>query len=255
MQSEVSNLNLPARFEDLPPQERLRVIKAGSAMTHLVFRHAVPILISPPPGRFGVVTNGSGFLLRIKDATFLGTAWHVVQRWIERTGEGEALVFQIGKVSLNPNDRIAWKDEENDVVLFRVSLPEARQIGISVCEPVPKWPPPHPRVGAYVLTSGFPGKARAHPAADQVEFGALSTMLQVTAAGDRYVVCQFHREHWIGDGRDIPPPGSDLGGISGGPALLVQNLVYPLVGVLSEFSTTFELLYIKTLSHAPEDLT
>jgi len=39
--------------------------------------------------------------------------------------------------------------------------------------------------------------------------------------------------------------------MSGGPALLVKNLAYPLVGLISEFSRDFELLYIKTLSHVP----
>jgi hypothetical protein len=169
------------------------------------------------------------------------------------TAAGETLLFQAGGLALNPSERLAWKDDVNDIAFLRVLPGEAERVGISVCEPIEGWPPPHPAVGSYVLVSGFPGVERFHIAPDEVEFGAFSTLLQVTAVHERYVVCQFNRENWISEGRRIPPPGTVLGGMSGGPMLLDQNVAYPLAGLVSEFSASFELLYLKTLSHVPAD--
>jgi len=77
-------------------------------------------------------------------------------------------------------------------------------------------------------------------------------LLQVTAVGSDYAVCQFFRENWISfDEHGVPPPGTELGGISGGPVVQLRNLDYPLVGVVSEFSTDFELLHFKLLADVP----
>lgn len=242
---------LPERFEDLEPAERLKVLKAGSAMTRFVFSRAAAVLLSTPVGNGSYLRSGSGFVLRLANNDYLGTAWHVVQEWHDATKAGNRIVFQTGHLALNPNDRLAWKDEQNDIAFLRLLPGEAQRVGIQRCEPLVGWPPPHPKVGSYLLMSGYPGVERLRPADDEFDFGAFSTLLQVTASRDNYVVCQFQREHWVSEGRSVPPPGTDLGGMSGGPALLVKNLAYPLVGLISEFSRDFELLYIKTLSHVP----
>ncbi len=245
---------LPERFEDLEPAERLKVLKAGSAMTHFVFARAATVLLSAPVGKSGYVRSGSGFTLRLADNDYLGTAWHVVKEWHDATKAGNRIVFQTGALALNPNDRLAWKDEKNDIAFLRLLPGEAQRIGIEPCEPLVGWPPPHPKAGSYLLLSGYPGVERIRPANDEFDFGAFSTLLQVTVSHDSYVVCQFQREHWISEGRSIPQAGTDLGGMSGGPALLVKNLAYPLVGLISEFSVGYELLYVKTLSHVPSSL-
>jgi hypothetical protein len=245
---------LPERFEDLEPAERLRVLTAGSAMTHFVFARTAAVLLSAPIGQTRFVRSGSGFVLRLPDHDYLGTAWHVVKEWYDATKTGDRIVFQIGRVALNPDERLAWKDERNDIAFLRLSSGEAHQIGIQPCEPLFGWPPPHAEAGSYLLLSGYPGIERVRPADDEFDFGAFSTLLQVTASRENYVVCQFQREHWISEGRDIPPPGTNLGGMSGGPALLVNNLAYPLIGLISEFSAGYELLYVKTLSHVPSSL-
>jgi len=36
------------------------------------------------------------------------------------------------------------------------------------------------------------------------------------------------------DGGPLPPPGTDMGGLSGGPVLLVDALNCPLVGVVTD---------------------
>jgi hypothetical protein len=43
----------------------------------------------------------------------------------------------------------------------------------------------------------------------------------MTVVNHRQIICRFCREDWIEvDGMNLPPPGLDLGGMSGGPILL-----------------------------------
>lgn len=56
----------------------------------------------------------------------------------------------------------------------------------------------------------------------------------------------FEREHWVHrPDRPEPPQGAEWGGVSGGPlfALFETHVVYyQLVGVISEYSNTLEML-------------
>jgi hypothetical protein len=45
----------------------------------------------------------------------------------------------------------------------------------------------------------------------------------------------------------VPDADMDMGGLSGGPMLLVGGITYPLVGVISEYHVSYELLRIATL--------
>ncbi len=244
---------LPEDFAAVSDEEQRQILDAGLLMTQMAFRHAAAVIVSPPPSLGGNVKNGSGFVLELAGRQYFGTAWHVVEEWLDRTNAGEAVVFQVRDAVLNPSKSVVWKDKQNDIVFLQLSEEDIEQIDISRCDPIRGWPPPHPEEGSYVLLSGFPAVVRQQPNAERVEFNALSTMLQVTAVADRRLVCQFSRENWVSyNPQGIPPQGTELGGMSGGPVFAVGNLAYPLVGLVSEFSTDYELLYIKTLSHLPE---
>ena len=140
------------------------------------------------------------------------------------------------------------------IVFLAITAEQLNGIDISVYEPLTGWPPPHPKKGSYVLVVGFPAILREQPRQDRLDFNSLSAMLQITAVAERHIVCQFERAHWVSyNPNGVPSPGTDLGGMSGGPVFSVGNLAFPLVGLVSEFSRDFELLYIKTLSHVPSE--
>src|SRR5579864_4614260 len=149
------------------------------------------VLLSTPPGRSGYIRSGSAFVLRLPDHDYLGTAWHVVKEWHDATKSGNRIVFQVGALALSPNERLAWKDQQNDIAFLRLFPGEAQHIGIEPCVPLFGWPPPHAEVGSYLLLSGYPGIERLRLAVDESDFGAFSTLLQVTASHEKYVVCQF----------------------------------------------------------------
>jgi hypothetical protein len=248
----VPSETLPENFDDLPLVEQRRILTSGYEMTQLAYRHSTAILIAPPASVGGEISHGSGFVLHLNGNFYLGTAWHVVEPWLRRVEQGENLKCQVSEAILAPVDRIAWKDEANDIVFLRLTAEEARQINVSVCEPVVRWPPQHPTVGSYVLVAGYPKTIRNQPGPREVDFSCLSVLLEVTAVGERHMICQFHRERYVNFGPNgIPPAGTFLGGISGGPVLGVRNLSYPVIGLVSEFSHDYELLYVKTLSHLP----
>ena len=242
---------LPSSFHELPPEEQRRVLRAGHHMTQLAYRHAAAVIVGPPPSIGGPINNGSGFVVAVGGRHFLGTAWHVVVAWLHRREAGERVLFQVRDAELNPTLETMWRDEANDVALIPISEVQAAQIGVSVCDPIRGWPPPHPVQGRYVLLSGFPGVVRQQEG-KRVFLNAMSTLMQVTSVGHSHLVCQLEREHLVSFNENgIPPHGTDWGGMSGGPVFLVDDLVYPLVGMISEFSTDLELLRIATLSHVP----
>ena len=53
------------------------------------------------------------------------------------------------------------------------------------------------------------------------------------------------------DGKPLPEPGTDMGGISGGPVLLVDTLSYRVVGVVTDLCemtfAEFEIIQFATL--------
>lgn len=246
---------LPEDFAALPHPEQRRILDAGLLMTQMAYRHAGAVIIGLPPSRNPVLSNGSCFILKLRGCYYLGTAWHVVASYLKRRSGGEPVLFEVRDASLHPERSVVWKDEENDIVFLSLSHAELQRIGLSICEPLMGWPPPHPQAKSYVLVSGFPAVIRERVTRERVDFHALSTLLQVTTVGERHIVCQFEREHWITyNHRGVPPRGTELSGMSGGPVFLVGNLAYPLVAMVSGFSANFELLYIKTLSHLPDVL-
>jgi hypothetical protein len=218
-------------------------------MTQLAYGYTAAVIVGPQPSIGGAINNGSGFVVALGGQYFFGTAWHVVNSWLQRMESGEKVLFQVRDAELSPALETMWRDESNDLALIPISEAQVGKVGVLVCDPIRGWPPPHPMPGRYVLLSGFPGVKRQQEDT-RVFLNAMSTLMQVTTVGNNYLVCQVEREHLVAfDENGIPPHGTDWGGMSGGPVFLVDNLVYPLVGVISEFNTDLELVRIATLSH------
>ena len=247
--------DLPEHFATLDPSEQARVLEASDGLCRFVYGRTTSILVAAEPGPNADLKNGSGFVLSLNGRYYLGTAWHVVEAWEERRASGEDVQFQVGSAVLEPDSGRIWSHREDDIAFIPLTTGHLQKIDAAPIEPIRGWPPPVVQRGDYVVMSGFPGYLRDERQVDEVDLHAVSTLLQVKEVGPGYIACQFEREHWISSNwAKVPEPGTDLGGMSGGPALLVQNLAYPLVGLVSEFSANFEILYIRTLSHLPDSL-
>jgi hypothetical protein len=240
------------RFEELPESEQRAITAAGQHMTRLAYEYATVILIGASPEDDGHVNHGSGFLVRLGARLFLGTAAHVLAQYEKRLSQGEDVVFEAGQVAIDPKSRIRWRDDARDVVFLEVTSAEAARMGVWGQEPGSQWPPAQPAIGSYVVLSGYPAETRKRLSATGFEFPAFSVMLQVSSASEGRIVCQFTRENWISFGhQDIPAPGTNFGGMSGAPVLAIYPLSYPLIGLVTQFHSSFELLYISTFEDLP----
>jgi len=241
------------RFNELPAGEQSRYRTVAQQMVGLARDLAVPIIFAPPPKTGGEINGATGTVLELKGKYFVVTASHVLEGYEKRLQSEEGLNFQVGHLPpFDPLPRIAWRDPARDTLLLNLSADEARQVGSCIASTSMGWPPPTPEVGQLVLIAGYPKVLRAVEVQGKVKSGPMSAMFRVTETGDGYFICQIEQEELISfsEGLPIPDACMDLGGLSGGPALLVQKLAYPLVGVVSQYLGSFQLLRIATLENA-----
>lgn len=224
-------------FQELPAEARARYIEISQQMARFARDHAVPIFFAPPLSIGGKINGACGCVLRLGSGIFVATASHVVAGYEERIQAGEVLNWQVGNLPpFDPLPRVAWRDSEKDVVLMRISEDDARSIGPCTISSPPNWPPVVPQEGQMVLVAGYPrGLREENPLSGWIGAGPYSAVFRVTTVGPGYCKCLIERKDLISfDGGPLPEPDADMGGLSGGPVLLVGALSYPLVGIITD---------------------
>jgi hypothetical protein len=175
-------------------------------------------------------------------------AWYEAEK-----ASGARAIWQVGNTIFDPAGRVIWRDDRRDLVFLQISPTEARECGYSDDESEPDWAGTGVAVGDFVAISGYPAYLREHPTGTSIEFNALSAVFRVTTVGVGYAMCQWQREYLVAfQEPGVPSPGVDLGGMSGGPALHLARPGNPVIGVISEFHRTFELLRISTFDGVAE---
>jgi hypothetical protein len=224
-------------FQELPSEARARYIAISQQMARFARDHAVPIFFAPPLSIGGKINGACGCVLQLGSGTFVITASHVLAGYEERIQSGEVLNWQVGNLPpFDPLSRVAWRDGEKDIVLMRISENEARSIGPCTISSPPEWPPLVPQEGQMVLVAGYPrGLREENPSSGWIGAGPYSAVFRVTSVGAGYCKCLIERKDLISfDGGPLPEPDADMGGLSGGPVLLVGAISYPLVGIITD---------------------
>jgi hypothetical protein len=241
-------------FQELPAEAQARYIAISQRMAGFARDHAVPIIFAPPLSIGGKINGASGCVVRLGIYASLVTASHVLDGYEERVQAGERLNWQAGSLPpFDPIPRIVWRDRERDIVLLRLTENEALSIGPCVISAPPTWPPSAPQEGQLVLVAGYPKALREeNPSSGWIGAGPYSAVFKVTVVGEGYCKCVIERRNLISfDGKPLPKPGTDMGGISGGPVLLADTLSYPLVGVVTDRCemtfAEFEIIQFATL--------
>jgi len=242
------------QFRELSAENQARYLTINRQMAGFARDHTVPIIFAPPLSIGGKVNGASGCVVRIGADTLLFTASHVLGGYEERLNAGERLNWQVGNLlPFDPIPRIAWRDRERDVVALRITDNEGQSIGPCIISAPAKWPPPVPQEGQLVLVGGYPKALREeNPSSRWIEAGPYSAVFRVTTVGEGYCKCLIERKDLISfDGKPLPEPGTDMGGISGGPVLLVDTLSYRVVGVVTDRCemtfAEFEIIQFATL--------
>jgi hypothetical protein len=233
----MSELGGAQQFQQLSSDDQARYIAINRQMARFARDHAVPIIFAPPRSRGGKVNGASGCVLQLGSGAFIITAAHVLEGYEKRVQTGEVLNWQVGDLPpFDPVPRIAWRNRDMDIVLLRISGDESRGIGPCIISSPEKWPPVMPREGQLVLVGGYPKALREEDASlGSIGAGPYSAVFRVTVAGNGCCKCMIERKDLISfGGGPLPPPGTDMGGLSGGPVLLVDKMGYPLVGVVTD---------------------
>lgn len=163
------------------------------------------------------------FFLDCGGGCFAVTAAHVYEGYLSAKGAHARLVCQVGDVPIDPAAALIDWDLDMDIATFRFSAARVREAGKVVmtgCQP--SWPPYPPQVDRGVVFAGFPGVERQRVARRAISWGIYTAGTVASSVSERDVSCAFERDNWIDVmGTGLPPEGYDMGGISGGPMLMI----------------------------------
>ena len=239
-------------FSDLSKQEKDRIDAAARALQNMAWSYVIPLRIITVKDNAEVAFNSAtGFVMRLNGHLYVGTAWHVVQTFMARRREGEDVLLLARDTPLEPL-QVAFIDEPNDIVFLRLPDDCLANLQAEAYDPGPRWPPRVVTTDDVVLLCGLPAYIRGEPDSGEILFGDFSICQPVSSVGAGYFVLQMERENWENLGR-VPMPGADvfLGGLSGAPVFVMDDLSYPLVGVVSQIGDTLPLLYVRTFNALP----
>jgi hypothetical protein len=240
--------------------EKLKLVQ--SQLNRYAQQHALAVIIGPPPSVGGDVNTASACVIDLSNTVYVLTAAHVYTEYKSRVERNALVRWQImfpaaddgglaRSVAFDPRERLRSIDIANDIVALELTSDEAAIAGACVCSMPLGWPPPRPEPGALATASGYPALYRDRLGHKRFEFKALSFLLEVTTSGEFHVTMQWNRDEIVRlSGPPVPEPGVNLGGLSGGPVFLVSDLSYPIVGIVTDFHSSYEIVRISHLGAA-----
>jgi hypothetical protein len=162
------------------------------------------------------------------------------------------LTFQVGNLRLlEVEKRLNWYNPNSDVAFLSLN-PHEQSLIPAVTWVASSWPPPFPNQGDYVGFIGYAADYRRNLGPGRVELNPVGGLMPVTSASPGGLKCVLPRETLIAImGSEVPPAGTDLGGMSGGPVFRVRPGPLELVGVITEFGENFDVFWMASLAHAP----
>jgi len=102
----------------------------------------------------------------------------------------------------------------------------------------------------FVAFAGLPVDYRINEGVE-ITFAIVGGILRVIGASGSSFKCHMSRDTIIKTrGPHVPPPGTKLGGMSGGPVFRLVDGSLELCGVITDFGTTFEVFMMAPLGLA-----
>jgi hypothetical protein len=180
------------------------------------------------------------------------TCTHVLSGYRKRLQTTGRAIFQVGSIEIDPLSQLIAEDVRLDLAMVQLTEAQAKaitgegEIGSCFFQPV-GWPPPPVKEGDFVAFGGFPGRWRERHTFDELVFSTFSMgACRVASVADDRFACQFEREYWVKsfdmDNRDDL---RDMGGMSGGPAFIQRGLYWDFIGVIYEFSSAYDIMFLR----------
>jgi len=213
----------------------------GTELLQLGLEFAVPLWwgFETQDGTYGL-RNGSAFLVDHDHGIFAVTAAHVFREYCEAKRTARSIGCQLGNALVDPETALIGCRDDLDIATFRVSEATAKQIDKRIVRPdPPNWAPLCPATRNFAFFAGFPAQTRWTPSPQFFAAAPYFAMPPITSVTDHQIACRFDRDTMIDlGGSGLPPPGYDIGGVSGGPMLLPtlvgQGVIWRFAGVITQ---------------------
>jgi len=219
-------------------EEIEHALKLGPALSNVAASYIAPIYwLDPHAPLTAVPQNGTIFFLNCSGTTFAVTADHVYRAYLAKKQAAPHIVCKIGNMTVDPENRCIDRNEDLDIVTFRITDDEIHQIGkLALTGSQQKWPPAPPWPGRGVFFAAYPGVAHILHDGHIIDFGIYAANTIATQVTDELITCEFERERWVDHlGLGLPEEGYNLSGISGCPLLTLVDhrgiLSWRLAGV------------------------
>jgi hypothetical protein len=241
-----------ANFARFPKEVQDRIRAEGDAIGQRVIDHLNQVLIGVPGGqvRPEEANHASGVVALIGSRPVFFTAQHVIAKYRERRASDPRVVFQIGNVSFDPEPRLLFESERDDIVAMALNVSDQARVPGHTWIPT-SWPPVAPNRGEFVAFAGFPVDYRVNEETGIVDLAAIGGIMKVASTTSTSVRCVMERERLIKTrGPHVPPPGTRLWGMSGGPVFRMVDGKPDLTAIVTDFGESFEVFMMTLLSAA-----
>jgi len=229
------------------------ISELGQHITGFALQFAEPVIIGTVPtrGKETTLNNATATLLRIASREFAVTCAHVLQEFRNKRDVDERkFVFQVGMLGVNPEDQLVGYDEVLDLAVLEITglrhahaSSRPRNGPFQFHEPH-RWPPAIASDREVVSIAGYPGAWRQPLSDDHITFDTFSIGAQpVTSSQRNSLALQFNREHWVSSFGDRGKDIKLLGGMSGGPIMVMRPLNWDLAGIITHFSEDWDVLF------------
>jgi hypothetical protein len=238
-------LNPTERFNSLSEKDKKRVLSGGlgAHLLHSGLDFAMPLWwLSVRPNAGLGLRNGSALLVDLGQGVFAATAAHVYREYLAAKAAATSIGCQLGNALIDPEAQLICCRDDLDLATFRLNLSQLQQTGKSIVTPgPPHWAPLDPTIGNFAFFAGFPAQSRGFTPGANFVTAPYFAMTAITSVTDHQIACRFDREKSIDfSGSGLPPPGYDIGGVSGGPLLLptlvregnIEGVVWRFGGVI-----------------------
>jgi hypothetical protein len=232
-------------FNAMSDDRRKQVLSSGFGMDLLRsgLEFAIPLWWVFQDQRNALaLRNGSAFLVNRGDGIFAVTAAHVLAEYISAKANADKIVCQLGNVEIDPEARLISRNDNLDIATFRLTEPEAAQIGKAIVISEPSiWEPLAPAAGNFAFFAGFPAQTRGITSSGNFITAPYFAMPPISSVTEHQITCRFERKKLIDlSGHGLPPQGYDIGGVSGGPLLMptlvregvVEGVIWRVAGVV-----------------------
>ena len=256
--------NLDSKLVEKTKQEAAGPLGKEMTKFPLLFATAVSFKDLTGVNSVHTVNNGTVTLVDLGSGQMAITCSHVLDEYRKRLKDNDNFVFRIGNTVLNPLEYLIDESPELDLAtidLSEINIKEislGKEIGTSFFRPE-AWPPDDVNEGDFISFGGFPGKWKEQVSSGDLMFDSFSSgATEISSINDEYFICQFEREYWvesldIKNGKEL----HELGGLSGGPVFLIRDnngiTYYEFVGIIYQFSTDYDLLYIRKAKFINKD--